>query len=99
MPTAGTTRSRIMSPTYASVCVFVTANLFMSCTTMTCAVPDMFRGSEGRVVGVAHSYYRAGTPHSYYYFYVLAYVEDQPGSSFIVHERTARVKHNSLAGT
>jgi hypothetical protein len=57
----------------------------------------MFSASIGREgLEITHSYYRAGLPPSYYYFYYW-HMWGQPGSSFIVPECTATVKPKSLA--
>jgi len=56
-------------------------------------------GREG--LETTHSYYRAGLPHPPITTSTSTgiFVEDQPGSSFIVHERRATVKPHSLAET
>ena len=61
----------------------------------------MFSASIGREgLETIHSYYRAGLPPLLLLLLqLLAYVEDQPGSPFIAHERMARFKPHSLAET
>jgi len=59
----------------------------------------MFSASIGREgLETTHSYYRAGlSPLLLLLLLLLAYVEDQPGSCFIVHECMARFKPQSSA--